>query len=239
MREIDERAILASKNADELNRFLLDFDAYILKCLSKITGRFITTSDDEWAIGISAFAEAVKTYSFEKGSFLSFAEIVIRRRMTDFFRKQSKFQYEFPVNPYVFTGELDEEQEKISVTAEIVSKTKDFPDTSLKDEIEAITSEFAPYGFSFYDLISCSPKSQKTKNACSIAIKYMATNPILLSEMRKSKNLPLKIIEKNGKIPRKIMERHRKYIIAAVEIITGDYPCLAEYMWSFREEQNR
>ena len=239
MREIDERAAHAAGNADELNRFILEFEPYILKCLSKITGRFITKSDDEWAIGMSAFAEAIKTYSFEKGSFLSFSEIVIKRRMTDFFRKQSKFQSEFPVDPYVFTGEVHENQEELSVATEIVSKTKDSPDNSLKEELEAITKEFAPYGFSFYDLISCSPKSQKTKEACSVAIKYMASSPILISEMRKSKNLPLKTIEKNSKIPRKILERHRKYIIAAVEIITGDYPCLAEYMWSFREEQSK
>jgi RNA polymerase sigma factor len=35
------------------------------------------------------------------------------------------------------------------------------------------------------------------------------------------------------------LERHRKYIIAAIEILAGDYPCLAEYMKPQREEQDR
>jgi len=31
-------------------------------------------------------------------------------------------------------------------------------------------------------------------------------------------------------VPRKIIERHRKYIIAATEIVGGDYPHLSQYM---------
>ncbi|MCX7614686.1 MAG: RNA polymerase subunit sigma [Clostridiales bacterium] len=236
MREIDERAIRASKSEDELNRFLMDYETYILKHISKITGRFITKSDDEWAIGFSAFSEAITSYSFEKGSFLHFSEIVLKRRLSDFFRKQSKYQLEFPVSPYVFSGEVNGEEEDLSLATEIASKTKEEPNDSLKNEILAISKQFEPYGFSFYDLISCSPKSQKTKDVCFRAIKYLISEPILLNEMRKLKILPLKIIVSNTNIPRKILERHRKYIIAAAEIITGDYPCLSEYMRSFREE---
>jgi RNA polymerase sigma factor len=60
-------------------------------------------------------------------------------------------------------------------------------------------------------------------------------NPVLLSELMNSKQLPLKIIENNLKIPRKILERHRKYIIAAIEILYGEYPYLAEYLHYIRE----
>jgi len=31
-------------------------------------------------------------------------------------------------------------------------------------------------------------------------------------------------------VPRKVLERHRKYIIAAVVILTGDYPGLTDYL---------
>jgi RNA polymerase sigma factor len=58
---------------------------------------------------------------------------------------------------------------------------------------------------------------------------------MLLSELKSSKQLPLKIIENNCKIPRKILERHRKYIIAAIELLHGEYPNLAEYLRYIRE----
>ena len=52
----------------------------------------------------------------------------------------------------------------------------------------------------------------------------------LFIKMRSSKTLPVKEICAASGISRKILERHRKYIIAAAEILNGEYPLLAEYM---------
>ena len=68
---------------------------------------------------------------------------------------------------------------------------------------------------------------------------FIYKNPLLLKELRSSKQLPIKIIEQNVKVPRKIIERHRKYIVAAVEILSGEYPYLAEYMCDIRKELNK
>jgi len=54
--------------------------------------------------------------------------------------------------------------------------------------------------------------------------------------MKRNKLLPLKVLENNLKLPRKILERHRKYIIAGAEIISGDYPILSEYLKFIKEE---
>ena len=37
-------------------------------------------------------------------------------------------------------------------------------------------------------------------------------------------------LAKKAGVHKKILERHRKYIIAAAEILNGEYPLLAEYM---------
>ncbi|MEG1027821.1 MAG: RNA polymerase subunit sigma, partial [Oscillospiraceae bacterium] len=73
-------------------------------------------------------------------------------------------------------------------------------------------------------------KSEKTKSRCAKAIKFLLNDTFLIKRMRKTHTLPIKNIEINSDVPRKVLERHRKYIIAAVEIISGDYPCLAEYL---------
>jgi RNA polymerase sigma factor len=64
----------------------------------------------------------------------------------------------------------------------------------------------------------------------------MLESPLLISNMRTTGLLPVKIIEKNSQVPRKILERHRKYIVTAVEILSGDYPQLSEYMEYIRKE---
>jgi RNA polymerase sigma factor len=235
-REIDKKAVQALKEKNIFECFLKEQEFYILKCAFKVTNRYITKNDDEWAVSLEAFSQAVNNYNYEKGSFLSFAELVIQRRLIDYLKKQTKYNSEILVDPIVFSGEPNEtDEEKLSVKAEILEKITVLPDHTLKDEIEAVTEQLLKYGFSFYDLIACSPKSKKTRAACSLACEFIISNHLLI-EMRNTKNLPLKIIEKNIKVPRKILERHRKYIIAVSEIISSDYPLLKEYLRTFREE---
>ena len=237
LREIDEQAVAASKNPELFNKFAAEKEFFILKTASKDLGKYITKSDDEWSIALSAFSQAIKDYSFSKGSFLSFAELVIKRRMIDYLRNRSKNDSEILVDPFIFSSESDEDDEANTIIkSEVSKKISISPDDTLKNEIMAITDVLLQYGFSFYDLTSCSPKAEKTKLACAKAVRFISENPLLYKEMQASKTLPLKEIEKNTKLPRKILERHRKYIIAAVEIITGDYPYLAEYMRFVRKE---
>ena len=92
------------------------------------------------------------------------------------------------------------------------------------------------YGFSFLDLTECSPKAEKTKKSCGLAIRTLIASAVLMALMRLKRLLPIKeLCEKSGVI-RKILERHRKYIIASAEILDGDFPVLASYLRYIREE---
>lgn len=236
MRDIDHRAVEAARNTEELNRFVKEYQGYIFKCASKSANRFLTDSDDEYSVALEAFCSAVMSYSFEKGSFLAFAELLIRRRLIDFYRSERKRSLETSVNPILFTGEIEFSEENPALASQIAAKTATDTDTTLKDEIDAASRQFARYGFSFYDLIACSPKSHKTKEACRKAVTFLLSSALLCGELRRTGTLPLKQIEQFAGVSRKIMERHRKYVIAAVEILTGDYPGLAAYMLTLREE---
>ena len=226
-RNIDQKAVEAARDPDEMNCFLLELEPYILKCASRTAKRYISKSDDEWAVSLEGLYQAVQQYSYDKGNFLGFAKMMIQRRLIDYFRTQSKYHGEISVGPSAFSGEMDEE-ETLSVKFPI--PIVNVLENALKDEIEAANAQFAAYGFSFYDLIQCSPKAKKTRDACYAAVTYVVANPILVYEMQRTKALPLKIIVEDARIPRKILERHRKYIIAAIEIAIGDYPYLSEYI---------
>ncbi|MBW7571364.1 sigma factor [Caproiciproducens faecalis] len=243
MEDFDRKAVRAAKDAQSMDEFLLESEPFILKCAYSATHQYITKSDDEWSVAYFAFSESVKEYSIDKGSFPQFAKLVIRRRLIDYFRSQSKYHVEASVNPSVLDSELDEQENadglNIEVKKAIYHSVQSGAENSLKIEIESVNQVFASYDFSFFDLSECSPKAQKTKKACAKAVVYIIRNPILLNEMRKNRMLPLKLIQNNTDIPRKILERHRKYIIAAAEIMTGDYPFLAEYMRFIREELHK
>lgn len=239
MREIDYMAIEAAANDRELDSFIKKNEAYIIKCASKTARRYLTKSDDEWSLALLAFTEAVRGYDLEKGSFYNFSELVIRRKLIDYYRYQSKYNLELSVDPAVFSTDPGDDEDNYSVRLAVANQAKGDESENLRLEIEAVNSIFNEYGFSFYDLADCSPKSRKTKQSCALAVNYILGDPLLVSKLRDSKKLLINIIEINCGIPRKTLERHRKYIIAATEILNGDYPYLAEYLKFIRKGSNR
>ena len=212
MRELDHKAMEAKENSQVLEDFIRSHEGFIIKSASRTAKRYISKSDDEWSVALSAFAEAVEKYDLDKGSFMAFAELLIRRRLIDWFRSFGRHQSEIS---------MDEIEEEVVITDDA---------GNIQLEIEEMGEVLKGYGFSFMDLPDHSPKAQKTKDACRKAILWVLDNPIIIGQLRDSKQLPIKIIENNTDVPRKILERHRKYIIAAIEIVYGDFPGLAEYV---------
>lgn len=239
MLEINALAIAAQSDEQALQELISSHQGYILKQASLTSKKYVTTSHDEWSIALQAFAQAIEEYDLEKGHFLSFANLLIRRRLIDFFRGQSKFRAEILVSPATFELAQEPPDEYTSVHSELASKLIITEDVGLKFEIEAIAPVLQTYGFSFFDLIECSPKAQKTKFQCAIAVTYLLQHPLLIHEMHKTGMLPSKSIENHTHLPRKILERHRKYIIAVVEILNGDYPYLSTFLSTMKEGMNK
>lgn len=237
MRNIDENVLRAQKDLQYLEEFISEYEVFILHTAHKGAGQYITKRDDQWSVALSAFHEAINSYDFEKGAFLSFAETVIRRRLYDYSRKEARHGCEVLIDSY--TIENDAEDENASVKYEVMAKTAENQESDARLEIQMISETLAEYGITFMELVDVSPKAGKTKAVCGIAVRYLAKNAILLNEMKRTKTLPLKVLEKNLNLPRKVLERHRKYIIAGAEIISGDYPILSEYMRFMREEDSK
>ncbi|NLJ31904.1 MAG: RNA polymerase subunit sigma [Clostridiales bacterium] len=239
MNEMDALAIESAEDPRKAEEFIRLNEPFILKCASGTVHRYITRSDDEWSVALLAFSQALKDYSPDKGGFSGFARMVIRRRLVDYLRAESRHSAEYPVSPGVLDSDPEEGEEDYETQAAVLRQAQREPGDSLKAEIESANQIFLSYGFSFFDLADCSPKARKTKKSCAKAVACIVRSPILTGEMRASKTLPLKTLEKNTGVPRKILERHRKYIIAAAEIMAGDYPFLADYMRFVREELSK
>lgn len=232
----DELLEQAQMNDQAMERLIGSGESFILNCASAAARRYITKSDDEWSVACIAFAQAIRDYQPERGAFLPFAELVIRRRLADYFKSRAHREQEILAAPAVFESGPLEESPQPALQAAVAKKLAVEEPNDLRLEIEAANQAFSAYGFSFFDLAACSPKAQKTRKACAKAVACLLKQPLLYADLRATKRLPIKTIEKMTQVPQKILDRHRKYIIAAAEILSGDYPCLAEYMRFIRRE---
>lgn len=233
MESIGARIALAKTGESEFNQLAGEYRNFLLSCASENTGRYITESDDEYSVALSAFYEAVQAYDETKGSFLGLSKMIISRRLTDYMRREQKYR------STVSFEEAYEKSDEQNEAGEVLKKEAADSNEALREqsrqedlryEITEMQNVLKTYGFSFFDLTKVSPKAEKTKTACSEAIVCILDNPDLAEKMRRTKTLPIAEIEKKCDVHRKILDRHRKYIIAGAEIFLGEYQYLSGYM---------
>jgi RNA polymerase sigma factor len=218
------------KNSDvEINKLVEEYKPFIASCVEKVTGRFVRYGeDDELSIALLAFVEAIKAFDISKGNFLAFSQNVIKRRLIDYFRKESKHNKIVSINAYL--GE-DEDNELDLSTGEALDKySQDNISEYRRLELQELKKELLLWDISFFELTNASPKSEKTRKTYTDIIQYLMKHPDLLDHIKKKKLLPIAEIEKNTKIPRKTIERSRKYILAVIIILTGDYQYVKDYI---------
>ena len=204
MGNIDEKALMAANDDKLFADFANEQNHFIINCAYRTTHKYITQSDDEWSISLIAFSNAVKTYNQDKGGFLPYSELLIKRSLIDYYRTTKKYNLEFSVNSDIFESKPEDEESDIRIKMEVSSKLSKVPQDDLKYEIEAANAEFNKLGFSFFTLTNCSPKSTKTRETCKQAVLYVLNNPLVQNELYLSKQLPIKLIQKIRTYPEKL-----------------------------------
>lgn len=227
---INERVEKIKSNENEMNSFIEEYKPFIASCTQKVTGRYMQYGqDDELSIALIAFAEAINAYDAGKGSFLQFAQSVIRRRLIDFYRKEKKHGNIIPI---IELAEKDDEETEVDLTEkEAITKYDEERLSELRRlELEELKEELAKWDISFFELASASPKHKRTRKMCQKVISCIISEPDLLKTLKNKKQLPVAEIRLKTGVPRKNIERARKYIIAVVIIITGDYQYIKDYV---------
>lgn len=218
-KKIDKHLISAQKG-DNLAReeIINSHREFIARVSSRVCNRYLTwDNDDEISIALLAFNEAIDNYKADKGtSFHTFAQTVIRRRLVDYFRKESKHQHLSlsPMDPD--DEELSRYDMEKSKGMHFEAEKQEFLGQVVEDYIEVL----GQYGVTLDDLVKVSPKHKDTKeNLMKIAMN-LASQANLMEYLTRNKLLPIKEMELLTGVKRKVIEKNRRYLIALVLIIT-------------------
>ncbi|MBQ3416700.1 MAG: hypothetical protein IJH32_02580 [Ruminococcus sp.] len=237
---INELALSAAKDSRIREELITQQEQTILRTASKACRKYITKSDDEWSIALCAFSKAIDVYAEDKGNFLPFAQMLIKRALVDWYRKQKNVLSEVPVAPHILEGGGEPDEDIDGVYFSVIKASKEKSDNSLKEEILSANDMLMQYGFRFFDLTECSPQQDRTRSECAVAIRYMLDQypPELLEELKRKHKLPVKSLAEGSGVSKKTIDRYRKYLIMAVIILEGDFPHIAEYMKFVRKEES-
>ena len=234
---INQFAMAAASDERKREELIYSNEQTILRTASSACHRFVNKSDDEWSVALCAFSKAIDVYEADKGDFLPFSQMLIKRELIDYYRKQKNALRELSVAPHVLEGGGEPEEDAEGVYLAVVRSSREASDHSLREEILSANELLRDYGFRFFDLTDCSPQQDKTRKECALAIRTVLTDSALFAAMEKTRKLPIKALAAASGVSRKTLDRYRKYIIMAVLILDGDYPQLAEYLKFVKEAQ--
>lgn len=226
-----EEKVQHIQQGDQLlqNELIQAYKPFIAKSVSSVCKRYINEADDEFSIGLIAFDEAIQKYNTAKGSsMLSFADVIIKRRVIDYIRTQSKHKN----IGVVVKDEMDEEstQSLIEAKVSIDAFQKEREAEQRRSEINQFSQVLHEYDLSFADLVKHSPKHADARlNAMKVA-QALVKDETLQHYLIEKKKLPIKQLEETVQVSRKTIERNRKYIIAIALILLGEYIYLSDYI---------
>ena len=226
----DQELALAAQSDDEMSALVQKYHLFIIRTASAICHKFVTKHDDEYAIALHAFCDAVVKFDPSADvSFDSYAKLLIKNRIIDYLRTESRHSGHLSLeheleNGRDFSNDAEAEETEVQNAA--------------AEEIARLSAAISPYGISFSDLTEASPKQAKTRDICAQAVSFVIKDPSLVAELRRNHSLPMKILEEKCQVPRKTLERHRKYIVTAIEVCLGDFPVISEYLRNVIQTQD-
>ena len=216
---LEDEVQLAQRDAAARERLIEQNMDFIRRCASRAAGRFVDSHDDACSEAMIAFNDAISAYRPERGAFHPFAAVAIHNRVTDLLRRESRSAVCVPFSAMP--------AQDVETPFEVEDPKQAFSDAAF--EIAAAKQELNALGVDFFDLPKASPKAEKTKAACMQVIGYLLHEPLLLQAVHKTACLPGKTLMQELGVSSKVLERHRKYILAGLVILGGDYPTLQGY----------
>jgi len=239
--EMTSMVIQAQLGNENIRETLIkQYTPFILRVASNMCNRYLVMGqDDEASIGLVAFNEAIDKYSEDKGAkFLTFAEIVIKRRLTDYYRKESRFTNN--VVPLSNFQDTENQEQEILLEVKEACKAHQIEEEAFykREEILQFTKTLADFDITLTEIVKLSPKHHDARTRAYEVAKIIFDSPDLLHNLLEKKSLPLKKIEERVDVSRKTLERQRKYIIALVIILNGNFDYLQTYLGSLAKGGN-
>ena len=178
----------AKTDSQKADDFIRSYIPFIRSEASKAVSRQCTEHDDEYSIAMMAFYEAIMSYERFRGAFLPYASTVIKSRLIDYNRKESRHKNN--ISLYQETSETDERE----LIETIPDKTDNFEALvdrqATQQEIQELSRVMKDFGISFSDVADNCPKQERTLKSCGDAIRYAADNKELLDLLLRPEQPP-------------------------------------------------
>lgn len=203
--------LMLENNPEKINQFIQDYQPFILKVASEIKNGYIDAqNDEELSIALMAFHEAMKKYDYEKGSFLSFARLIISNRLKNYWKSENRFSHD-----------------DIEVVMNQPAQEERF---DLQSEIHSFEQELLKFNITFEDLIQESPIHTDTRERAISIGRKTGSDQGLMDHLYAKRRLPITKISNQFKVSIKIIKRSKTFITGTALIVYNKFSIIGEWL---------
>ena len=194
--------------------------AFIIRTVSEFTGRYVSVeNDDEYSIALGGFAEAIDRFEEEKGSFLSYAKLVMLSRLKNNLRSKVKDVKVVSLDSLMESGQDFKGEEDAIDNYSIYY-----------DEILQFKNELTKFNLTFDKLASRCPKHKDTRQrAFSIGVNSSENREIIDNTYTK-KRLPIKMVAAFNKVTEKTVKGSKYFILSIMLVFVNKYENLMRWL---------
>lgn len=215
----------SSKAADDMVRRYLPFIKSEVKRFSVANDR---DYDDYLSIAMFGFHEAVMAYSNTKGAFLPFASVVIKNRLIDYKRRESRHEAILSTDQETDSDDSRTILDKLDVGTDNVAEYHSTEQTRI--EIAEFAEALSTFDLELSDIMDNCPKQQRTLNACHAILDYAKKNRGLIDLMLATCRPPITQLSEGTGVSKKLIERHRKYLVAILLAYTNGFEIIRGHL---------
>ncbi|WP_040214240.1 sigma factor [Clostridium polynesiense] len=181
-------------------------------------------NDDELSIALISFNNACDSYDEGKGAFPSYAKVLIKNSLIDFFRRSQHI-------PYLIFDKEDENFDYVDYKSSMVEFNKYQENLQRAYEISVFSKELAEYRLSMEDLVKSSPSHADTRNVLLNAAFVCSKEKAIINYIRVRKTLPIKEMILLTGHNRKFFDKWRRYLLVLILILSSsNYPYIKSYL---------
>lgn len=202
---------------DHLEELLEQYKPFIIRTVSGVTGRYVAVEhDDTYSIALSAFAEAVNRFDEERGNFMSFVGLVIRSRLQDYLREETRHSGAVSLEAMSESGQ------------EIPAPEGETGE--LQEEIRLYQQELAKFGLDLETLADHSPQHRDTRERAVSAAERSSQDAGIVAQTYEKKKLPIRPVARLCGISEKIVKTSRIFILGTMLVFVRKLGALTRWI---------
>ena len=239
--ELTARVLDAQKDSAAFDALVSDYAPFIRAEVSKAARKYGDNPtrgvyrEDEWSsVGLMAFYEAVRGYNPSRGPFILYARLLLEKRVLDELRRKHREEKLVPV------GEGQEMAAHPLLSALTMDNYRlEQNRAQLSEELALLGGALESRGITLDDVYRDAPKHAAARARLDALLGWALRQPDIVDCILHKRYVPMAALQKcppsvfpkeSQGIRRKMLERHRRYLIACMLVYGGDYPCLRAYL---------